>query len=180
MPSGLKATLRTAAVCPSRGWPTGCPVVASHKRTVRSALAEARRVPSGLKATLYTVAVCPARGWPTGCPVVASHRRTVRSALAEARRVPSGLKATLLHSSAVCLWRELAHLAVPVVGVPQAHRPVIAGRGQARAVGAEGHALHSIRVPLGEALARLAVPSWHPTSAPSGRRWPRPGACRRG
>src|SRR5262245_8663764 len=71
-PSGLKTTLYTQPVCPSRGALNSCPVVASHRRTVSSALAEARREPSGLKATLTTAAVCPSRGWPTGWPVVAS------------------------------------------------------------------------------------------------------------
>ena len=73
MPSGLKATLDTAAVWPSKGLPTGCPVVRSHRRTVRSSLPEARRMPSGLKATLHTAAVWPSKGLPTGCPVGAAH-----------------------------------------------------------------------------------------------------------
>ena len=54
MPVGAESHAPTAAVWPSKGLPTGCPVGAAHKRTVRSSLAEARRVPSGLKATLTT------------------------------------------------------------------------------------------------------------------------------
>jgi hypothetical protein len=53
MPSGgLKATLRTARVCPRRAARTSWPLSASQTRTVSSEEALARRRPSGLKATL--------------------------------------------------------------------------------------------------------------------------------
>ena len=80
--------------------------VASQKRMVPSALAEARRRPSGLNATHAHLSVCPCRA-STSRPVVASQMRTVLSSPPEARRRPLRLKAT--HStfpvckSKVCL-----------------------------------------------------------------------------
>ena len=60
-PSGLKATLLTASVCPLRVR-TSWPVCASHTFTVLSSLPLTRRLPSGLKATLQTPAGVPLEG----------------------------------------------------------------------------------------------------------------------
>ena len=135
-PSGLNATPNTRSVCPVSGWPIGWPVSAFHNRTVSSQLAEASRCPSGLNATLNTASVCPVsvcRGWP----VSASHNRTVWSPLAEASRCPSGLNATL-NTVSVCPVSGCAD-GLAGVGVPQPHRGVVAGGGQAVPVGAERH-----------------------------------------
>jgi hypothetical protein len=59
-PSGLKQTLVTPSVCPSRVRISG-PVAASQTFTIWSLLAEARRRPSGLKHTLVTASRCPRR-----------------------------------------------------------------------------------------------------------------------
>ena len=72
-----------------------------------------------------------------GWPVSAFHSRTVSSALAEAIRCPSGLNATLDHRLVVAGERRADGLAG--VGVPQPHRVVGAGGGDAVPVGAERH-----------------------------------------
>ena len=96
LPSGLNATLDTAAVWPLSGWPIGWPVSASHTFTVLSSLPETMRLPSGLNATLYTASVWPLSGLADRVGrVSASHTFTVSSPLPEAMRVPSGLNATL-------------------------------------------------------------------------------------
>src|SRR5436190_1624557 len=60
LPSGLKHTPLTSAVCPVRV--TACwPVAASHTFTVPSAEALARRLPSWLKLTPLTLSACPLR-----------------------------------------------------------------------------------------------------------------------
>src|SRR5262249_55602581 len=56
LPSGLKATLFTQAVCPWRGR-TSCPVCASHTFTVLSKEPLSRRLPSGPNATQFTTCV---------------------------------------------------------------------------------------------------------------------------
>jgi hypothetical protein len=53
MPSGLKATLKIASVCPEKAR-REVAVATSQRRTVVSSDPEARVVPSGLKATLRT------------------------------------------------------------------------------------------------------------------------------
>jgi len=60
----------------------------SHKRTVLSALAEAKSLPSGLNATENTLMVWPVSGSPRGLPLATSHKRTVLSAPAEAKSLP--------------------------------------------------------------------------------------------
>ena len=93
IPSGLKATLLTGAVCPVRI--AHCsPVAAFQRRIVLSALPLASVRPSGLKATLQTTDVCPASVLNC-CLVVISHKRTVLSRLPLASVRPSGLNATL-------------------------------------------------------------------------------------
>src|SRR5207253_1138009 len=67
VPSGLKATLLTPAVCPL-SMRVSWPVAASHIFTVPSPEPLARRLPSGLKATLLTPAVCPL-SMRVSCPV---------------------------------------------------------------------------------------------------------------
>ena len=100
---------------------------AFHNRMVWSSLAEAIRCPSGLNATLFTGLVWPVsvlRGWP----VSAFHSRTVWSALAEAIRCPSGLNATLFTGP---VWPVSGLEGLAGVGVPQPHRLVGAGGGDA-------------------------------------------------
>ena len=57
-PSGLKATLVTASVCPVSGIPIEVPVSAFHSRTVLSSPPETIAWPSGLMAMLLTASVC--------------------------------------------------------------------------------------------------------------------------
>ena len=134
-------------------------------------------MPSGLNATLDTASVWPVSGWPTGWPVAASHTRTVLSALPEAIRVPSGLNATLDTAS---VW--------PVSGWPTGwpvaashSRTVLsaAAGGDPRAVGAERHAGHRVRVAgqrLADGLAGGRVPQPHRLVGAAGG----DAACRRG
>ena len=155
----------------------GWPVAASHSRTVLSALPEARRVPSGLNATLDTASVWPVSGWPMGWPVAASHSRTVLSSLPEAMRVPSGLNATLVTASVwpVSGWP----MGWPVAASHSRTVVVAAAGGDARAVGAERHAAHRVRV-AGQRLADRLGRWPRPTAAPCCRRCRRRCACRRG
>ena len=67
----------------------------------------------------------------------ASQTLTVRSSLAEAMRRPSGLNATPLTDVGVSLERERL---LAGAGVPDLHRLIAAGGGDAAAVGAERHA----------------------------------------
>ena len=90
-----------------------------------------------------------------GWPVSASHNRTVVSSLAEARRCPSGLNATVPHGVGVAGERCADRLAG--VGVPQPHRVVPAGGGQAVPVGAERHTGHGLGVP-GQGLVGVPEP----------------------
>ena len=69
--------------------------------------------------------------------MAASQSFTVRSRLAEAMRRPSGLNATPMTTLRVPAQGE-DFLAGG--GVPELHRAVIAGGGEAAAVGAERHA----------------------------------------
>ena len=89
-----------------------------------------------------------------GWPVAASHTRTVLSTLPEAMRVPSGLNATLD-------TRRVAgqRLADGLAGgrVPHPHRVVVAAGDDPRAVGAERHAEHRVRV-AGQRLRRSGWP----------------------
>ena len=87
--------------------------------------------------------------------MAASHSRTVLSSLPEAMRVPSGLNATLYTALGVAGQR----LADGLAGgrVPQPHRLVVAAGGDARAVGAERHAGHRVRV-AGQRLRRSGWP----------------------
>ena len=103
-----------------------------------------------------------------GWPVSAFHNRTVLSLLAEARRCPSGLNATLVHSVGVSGQRVADGLAG--VGVPQPHRVVAAGGGQAVPVGAERHTAHALVCPVSvcEGLAGVGVPQPHRAVAAGG------------
>jgi hypothetical protein len=56
--SGENETELTQLVCPRKGSPTGCPVAASHSRTVQSFEPVTMRVPSGEKETEVTAEVC--------------------------------------------------------------------------------------------------------------------------
>ena len=113
----------------------------------------------GAERHAVTAAVCPRRV-RTSWPVAASQSFTVRSELAEAMRRPSGLNAT-----------PMTRMVVPAQGedflagggVPELHRAVPAGGGDAAAVGAERHAADTARVPAqGEhLLAGGGVPELH-------------------
>ena len=123
-------------------------------------------MPSGLNATLLTAPVCPLRvrvSWP----VAASQTFTVWSSLPEARRLPSGLNATLVTVAGVPLEGEglLAGRRVPDL-----HRLVAAGGGEALAVGAERHAVDRAGVPLERErlLAGRRVPDLHRLVAAGG------------
>ena len=70
----------------------------------------------------------------------ASHSRTVASALALATCFPSGLNATLEHDAGVA--GERVAQTFTGIDVPQPHRAVQAGAGQAVPVGAERHGFH--------------------------------------
>ncbi len=73
-----------------------------------------------------------------GCPLAASHSRTVPSSPALARRVPSGENATAFTQPGVAFEGGGG----PAAGrVPQPHRPVAAGAGQAAPSGANASAL---------------------------------------
>ncbi len=69
VPSGLNATAFTAPSWPVVVARSVARCLASHSRTVLSALPEAMRVPSGLNATLVTASLWRS-GCPIGCPVV--------------------------------------------------------------------------------------------------------------
>ena len=85
--------------------------------------------------------------WPfrvsNSLPVSASHTFAVPSTLAVARRLPSGLKATPCNGFRVAAQGEqfLAGLRVPHL-----RRLVLAGGGEALAIGAEGHTHDRCRV----------------------------------
>ena len=99
--------------------------------------ADAKRAHPELNATPNTLWSCCAAGAPIGCPVPASHNRTVPSTLAVARRRPSGLNATSITVLVVAIEGFADRLAA--VGVPQPHRVVVAGRGEAVPVRTEHH-----------------------------------------
>ncbi len=80
----------------------------SHRRIVRSALAEARRWPSGLKATLHTDEVCPWRGSPSGWPVSTDHRRIVRSSLGQGYSCRAAAEEAGVGFRAVAKWARAA------------------------------------------------------------------------
>ena len=103
-------------------------------------------MPSGLNATLDTASAWPVRGARSAGRSSASHTRTVLSPLPETRRVPSGLNATLVTVSVcpVSGWP----IGLAGVGVPHPHRLVGAAGGDARAVGAERHAVHRVVWPV--------------------------------
>ena len=92
----------------------------------------------------------------------AGHSRTVLSSPAVASRCPSGLNATLEHRAGVAGEWGADRLAG--VGVPQPHRLVVAGGGEAVPVGAERHTDHRAGV-AGEGgadrLAGVGVPQPH-------------------
>ena len=117
MPSGLKATLHHRRVASKY-----CrPAVRSHKRTVRSSLAEARRVTG---AEGHAGHLPPAlASLPTGCPRRAPMGAPSGARPAEARRVPSGLKATL---DTAAVWPSKGLPTGCPVALPQAHRLVLA------------------------------------------------------
>ena len=135
---------------------------AFHSRTVLSELAEAMRCPSGLNATPVTAPVWPVSGAPRGWPVSAFHSRTVSSSLAEAMPVPVGAERHTDHRVGVAGQRGAEGLAG--VGVPQPHRLVAAGGGDAVPVGAERHTGHRVGVAGqrgAEGLAGVGVPQPH-------------------
>ena len=112
-------------------------MAASQTFTVRSSPAEAMRRPSGLNATPLT---------PTGVPLERERppgrwRRPrpspCRRRLAEAIVRPSGLNAT---PKTPPVWPLRVERLLAGGGVPDLHRPIVAGRGEAAAVGAERHA----------------------------------------
>lgn len=93
-PSGEKATLVTAPVCPVR---TTCsePLLASHTRTVQSSELLAICRPFGENAVLLTHFLCPIKTH-SSLPLSTSHTRNVWSREALTIRCPSGETATLI------------------------------------------------------------------------------------
>src|SRR5262245_1836534 len=88
-PSGRKATPLTADGCAENSW-SDCPLVTSHRRTLRSEPAEAIARLSGLNATCQTVPLC-ASNVCTNFPLLGSQTRTFPSLRAAARYSPLGL-----------------------------------------------------------------------------------------
>ena len=184
LPSGLNAALHTLPVWPfehgcDRSWPAAeVPdprrVVSGRRDDAFAVGAEAHavdRLSMPLKGQGLLSGVCvphltsPARGfWSLSY-----------APLPEARRLPSGLKHTL-KTELVCPLRVRA--CWPVCHVPDLHRPVLAPRGEAFAVGAEAHAADRISMPFeGEGLLTgLRIPRPSPSGPNSRRRC----VCRRG
>ena len=178
VPSGLNATLDTASVWPVSGWPTGWPVsrVPQPHGVVVTAGGDPRAVGAERHAD-HRVRVAGQRLADRVGRCRASHSRTVLSSLPEAMRVPSGLNATL--SPRPCGRSAAAPIGLAGVRVPQPHRVVVAAGGDARAVGAERHAGHRVRV-AGQRLADRVGRWRRPTAARCRRHCRRRSACRRG
>ena len=125
---------RTPPRAPRRCGPRGCavgrPVAASHSRTVPSSPALASRRAVGRERDRRTPSRCGPRGWRSSC---AAGRRPTAAPSRRRRRwpagAPSGENATAAHRAGVAL--QGARSSCAAGRVPQPHRPVVAGAGQA-------------------------------------------------
>ena len=98
----------------------------------------------GAERNAVTESVCPL-SVSVSWPVTASQTLTVLSSLAEAMRRPSGLNATPVDGAGVSLERERL---LAGRGIPDLDRLIVAGRGDATAVGAERHPIDAVGVSL--------------------------------
>ena len=103
---------RTSGSSTRSGSPMGCPVAASHDRTVLSVLPEAIRRPSSRELGKGT-----APSWPSmGCQLAASHTRTVLSSPPDTTRRLSGLNATFPPPPGARAGRRSRPVARPTTG----------------------------------------------------------------